>query len=189
MTSVPPTGSTGQNGQTGCLLHLLSDLTRDPALRDRLTQDPLAVIARYGVSPDKQAILRSRDIEQIASTIGREAKELIAQLRETSPTVMVPWPSHEILVKAIKPDRGATGTQLSVEVTGRQFAPAATLRFTHPGAPVVRGTDIRVHTGAEGQSTMWAKASFTKAGVYDVIVTNPDNEHGTLSAGFTAFDK
>jgi hypothetical protein len=175
--------------RTGYCFHLLADLSRDPALRDRLADDPSAVLGQYSVPPDKQAILRGRNIEQIVHMITREAHDLIIQLREQPRISPIPWGGSQVEVKSVHPPRGPTHDQLTLEIRGTWFDDNAQLTFTCPQA-TVSGTVVSVHTEPDGHSAMTAKALFTVAATYDVTVTNPDSgEYGPLSSGFIAFDR
>jgi hypothetical protein len=174
--------------RTGYFLHFLADLSRDPALRDRLADDPLAVLGQYGVALDKQAILRSRNMEQIVHMVTQEARDLIIQLREQPQIVQIPWGGSQVQVTSIHPSRGPTHDQLTLEITGMWFDDSAKLTFTCPKA-TVSATVVSVHTKPDGYSTMTARALFTVAATYDVTVANPNDDVGTLSSGFVAFDR
>ena len=179
MTNIP---------RTGYFLHFLADLSRDPALRDRLADDPLAVLGQYGVPPDKQAILRGRNMEQIVHMVTQEARDLIIQLREQPQIVQIPWGGSQVEVKSVHPSRGQTHGQLTLEVTGMWFDDNAKLTFACPKATVA-ATVVSVHTKPDGYATMTARAQFTVAATYDVTVANPNDDNGTLTSGFVAFDR
>lgn len=170
------------------LLQLAADLSRDPGLRDRIAKDPSAVIEEYGISSEAQAILRTRDTDQIVGEIAREAREIIARVRDQRPIVMMPWPTNQpTITPPLSPSESSVSTPISVTVHGTLFSNKATLLFSIPGA-TVNASNVVVNTNSEGQSTMTAMVSFPTAGVYDVAVANPRGGRATLSAGFTVTD-
>jgi hypothetical protein len=176
---------TNQHQPTGLLLQLLGDLSRDPALCDRLIADAAAVIDSYALTPVAYAALRSRDLDQITSEAAREARGVIEHLRAIVPDVALPWPTSDPVINAISPNRGAINTVLTVVVTGKFFQTGATLTFQSP-TNSYKATNIRVATTPDGRSTMNAQVTIAQPSSYDVIVTNPAGISATLSSGFTA---
>lgn len=168
----------------GRFFYLLADLSRDPKVRDRLSQDPPGLLDHYGISAEAQTVLRSGDSDQIVALISQEAHELIKNARQEQ-TVMMPWPTHVISVQTCSPGTGAVNTPISFTVTGTLFDKDAKLTFSNPNGSV-DGYEVSVQNSGQGQSTMTAKAKFASAGTYDVIVTNPNGDNGTLPAGFSA---
>jgi hypothetical protein len=168
----------------GPFLHLLSDLSRNPDLRNRFIQDPAAVLDQHGISAATRGVLRAGDTAEIAAVIAREAHALVTQLR-AQPQVMMPWAGGIVSVQSCTPDTGPVDTVISVQVTGTQFTAGAKLCFSTPSASVL-AQDTEVHTDPQGNSTMTGKVKFAVASTYDVSVSNPNQDSGTLSSGFQA---
>lgn len=86
-------------------------------------------------------------------------------------------------VTAITPDFGESGTIVSItNLTGTNFQNGATIKLTKSGE-----TDIHA-TGVTFVSSTQITCSFNLAGAatgqWNIIVTNPDTQSGTLSNGF-----
>ena len=79
-------------------------------------------------------------------------------------------------VTAINPTSGSTAGGTSVTLTGANFVSGATVKFGG-----VAATNVNVSSSTTITATTPAHA----AGVVDVVVTNPDAQLGTLTAGFT----
>lgn len=169
------------------LLHLVADLSRDPDVRDRLTQNPNAVIEEYQISPATRDLVRAGDTEKLVAVVASEAREVMARLRDRPMMAMMPWAGGIVSVTSCSPDSGTTGAALTVEVAGTRFAPDARLCFSTAPDVEVYATGTKVHTDSEGNSTITGTIKLAVAGTYDVSVTNPDNETGILPAAFVAY--
>ena len=95
-------------------------------------------------------------------------------------TITAPAPT----VTSIMPNTGTRGTSVSItNLAGNYFVSGATVKLTKTGDP-----DI-VATGVIVVSPMQITCSFSipsgaTTGLWDVVVTNPDTQYGTLSNGF-----
>jgi phosphatidylserine/phosphatidylglycerophosphate/cardiolipin synthase-like enzyme len=89
-------------------------------------------------------------------------------------TYTAPTPAPTIT--SVSPNTGTTGGGTSVTITGTGFASGATVSFG--GSPA---TSVNVVGSASITATTPAHA----AGAVNVVVTNPDNQSGTLSSGYT----
>jgi len=79
-------------------------------------------------------------------------------------------------VSSITPDKGTTNGGTSVTITGSRFQAGATVTFGGNSAmsiTVVNATTLTCDTPAGTE------------GAVDVVVTNPDDQYGTLPGGFT----
>jgi hypothetical protein len=171
---------------TGPLLHLLADLTRDGALRERLVDHPPAVIEQYGISPDTQKLLRGGDTDQIVDQIAREARALIGRLRDQPVNVTMPWAGPAGLeVKTCAPTSGPVDSPVAVTVTGTGFDVGARLWFSAPS-----GYFDASDTQVSGNGTViTGQITLKTPGSYDVTVSNSATASGTLPAGYTATAK
>ncbi|WP_394847007.1 hypothetical protein LZC95_06010 [Pendulispora brunnea] len=174
---------------SGLLLHLLADLSRDPALVERFAVDAVAVLQQYEVAQEKLEILRSRSPARIAGAVAAEV-ELLLPVLTKPPQEIVGWPAPPaVQIKTIEPNDGPINEVIPVTVLGKGFASNATLTFTRPGAQV-QGTGVEVITKPNGVTVLTAKATFKVAGGYDVTIANPGtSDSGTLPQGFTATSK
>ncbi|WP_394836668.1 hypothetical protein LVJ94_07145 [Pendulispora rubella] len=172
---------------SGLLLHLLADLSRDRTLVERFAVDAVAVLRDYKIADEKLDILRSRSAVRISAAIAAEVESLLPVVTKP-PHEIVGWAAPpSIHIKSIDPNSGPLNTPVPVKVTGTGFASNAILTFANPGAKV-QGTGVEVTTRPNGDTVLTAKATFTVAGVYDVVVANPgsDESPGKLPQGFTA---
>lgn len=89
-------------------------------------------------------------------------------------------------VTAVNPSSGARGTAgLPVQVFGTNFVKGAkvTFNFGTKGVKVIKKSTVFVNSG-EIDVTVNIKAR-AELGARTVVVTNPDQSHGSLANGFT----
>ena len=79
-------------------------------------------------------------------------------------------------VSGVTPNAGPTGGGTSVTISGSGFAAGATVRFGG-----VAATSVNVN----GSTSITAITPAHAAGSVSVVVTNPDNQSGTLTGGYT----
>jgi four helix bundle protein len=96
-------------------------------------------------------------------------------------TIKLPAPT----VGSINPSSGARNTTVSnITVTGTNFQSGATAKITKIGQPDIFGTGF-----VFSSSTQLSSGSFNlngaQSGTWNVVVTNPDAQYGTLLDGFT----
>jgi C1A family cysteine protease len=90
------------------------------------------------------------------------------------------------VVTSITPNRGSNdGVVIITNLAGSGFQPGATARLTRAGQPDVGATNINVLSGSK--ITCQLDLTGTALGPWDVVVTNPDDQSGSLPAGFTVY--
>jgi hypothetical protein len=99
-----------------------------------------------------------------------------------------PPPPPPVVVTAIAPNTLKAGKSVQVTVTGSGFATGATLSFTNGSgpAPAVKGAVVT------GTTQITATVSVKNGGpkgnrLWDVVVTNPNGQTGSLPSGFTVY--
>lgn len=86
------------------------------------------------------------------------------------------------VVTGITPAKGTTGEATkSLTIKGSNFNAAATVKLTN-GATTINATSVIVTGGSSISCTVNLTGKAT--GLYDVVVTNPDTQAGTLKKGF-----
>ncbi|HEV8382690.1 MAG TPA: hypothetical protein VGQ29_13970 [Gemmatimonadales bacterium] len=111
----------------------------------------------------------------------------------TSPGVAVTSPAvgpvtvEPLVVTAIEPNSMATGTTISVTITGSGFIPGAKVTFVNgSGGPTPKASNVLVVNSSRITATV--KVNHEKSGparVWDVRVTNSNGAQATLVDGFT----
>ncbi len=90
--------------------------------------------------------------------------------------------SQSPIIKMIIPNRGTNDGPVTVTLTGDNFDKNASAKLAKSGKEIP-GSD----TGVTSESNMLSTFDLSEqeAGVYDVIISNPDGKTGILSGGFT----
>lgn len=88
----------------------------------------------------------------------------------------LPSPASRLVVGGVDPAFGAAGRVFPVEVFGSGFQPGATVSFSNTEGSGARVTD---------ENALTVSVPALSAGVYDVIVKNPDGGKGILRRGLT----
>ncbi len=92
----------------------------------------------------------------------------------------VPGPA----VNAITPNSGETDAVVAVtDLLGANFQSGATVKLARIGYPDIAGTNV-VFVNS-GKLTCDLDLANAEGGAWDVVVTNPDSQAGTLAGGFT----
>ncbi len=94
----------------------------------------------------------------------------------TMPTAAAPT------VTAIDPDRAVTGTSVTCSITGTDLSDGCTVRLERAGQTAVSGGAVTFVASTSVTATF--DLSGAQTGLWDVVVTNPDDRAGTLPAGF-----
>jgi hypothetical protein len=142
------------------------------------------VFSGAGSGFTNRVITRFGDIAEDATVFNTGIYSATAPLRTSAPWVMQmaafragnPNPNPAPTVSAISPPTGTLAGGTAVTITGTGFLTGATVSLggtAATGVTVVSGTSITAMTPANA------------AGVVDVVVTNTDNQRGTLSGGYT----
>jgi C1A family cysteine protease len=103
-------------------------------------------------------------------------------IRLRTSTSVVPAPT----VTSITPSSGVnTGTVSITNLAGTNFQSGATAKLARSGQTDIPGTSLTV----VNSNTITCDFDLTGAatGAWDVVVTNPDSQSGTLSNGFTVY--
>jgi hypothetical protein len=167
------------------LIYLLIDAARNlNDIQSRIAENPKAVAKEYKLSKAEIALLRRGDKLEILGQLAVQAAQVVGSAGDRNVVAMMPWPSSEVTVASISPDKGPTGAAITVTVTGSNFQTGATLSFVNP-TRTVQAAVTGVTSGTS--STLTATVTFPtgSAGKYDVIVQNSDSGSGTLAQGFT----
>jgi hypothetical protein len=98
------------------------------------------------------------------------------------PTVTMTPSGNSPAITSISPTRGATNSTVNFIVTGNYFQSGATVKLMRAGAPPILGTGV---TASSSNINGIFKLTGAEKGVYNVIVTNPDGQYGSLDRGFT----
>lgn len=86
-------------------------------------------------------------------------------------------------VTSITPNTGANTGNVPVTIAGSDFQAGAAVKLTKTGQPDINATGVAVVSA--GQITANFDLTGTATGAWNVVVTNPDAQSGTLSNGFT----
>jgi hypothetical protein len=87
-------------------------------------------------------------------------------------------------VSGITPGSGVRGTTVNItDLAGTDFAEGATVKLTRSGRPDIIAASVVVASSA--QITCTFHLTGATAGQWNVVVTNPDAQSGTLTNGFT----
>lgn len=86
------------------------------------------------------------------------------------------------VIKMIIPNRGANNGPVTVTLSGEHFDENASAKLAKSGMEIIGS-----QTGVTSSSNMFSTFDLTEqeAGIYDVIVSNPDGKTGVLAGGFT----
>jgi hypothetical protein len=116
----------------------------------------------------------------------------ISQVNLTAIAVVTPTPATTVTITSsgnspaitgISPKRGATDATVSVTVTGNYFQSGATVKLMRAGDPPIQATGVTVTSSTNINGIF--KLTGAEKGGYNVKVTNPDGQSGTLVGAFT----
>jgi hypothetical protein len=108
--------------------------------------------------------------------------------RETSykPQLIVEFQEPEPRVYSITPDNGNIDEVVHItNLAGANFQTRAAVKLTKLGEADINGTNVDVVSASK--ITCDLDLTGATAGAWDVVVTNPDSESGTLRGGFTVY--
>jgi hypothetical protein len=105
--------------------------------------------------------------------------------------IIILWFSHlpsyaqdALTVTGITPNSGVTGTTVNItDLTGTGFVEGATVKLTKSGRPDITAASVVVASSTQITCTFHLTGAVT--GQWNVVVTNPDAQSGTLTNGFT----
>jgi len=87
-------------------------------------------------------------------------------------------------VTSIMPNTGIRGTSVNIpNLAGSNFVSGATAKLTRTGDPDIDATGVTVVSSTQITCTFPIPSGAT-TGLWDVVVTNPDTQFGTLTNGF-----
>jgi hypothetical protein len=89
-----------------------------------------------------------------------------------------PTQPASVMVSSITPSEGLAGVPIEVKITGTGLVANAVVTLGG------YATDVSVHTGTSGPFIIATTPRNSSAGLTDVVVTNPNGQSGTLTAGF-----
>jgi hypothetical protein len=95
----------------------------------------------------------------------------------TSPTILAP------VVTSINPNTAENTGSIPVSITGSNFIVGGTVKLTKSGQPDINATSVNVSNA----TLIFCNLNLTgaAAGTWNIVVTNPDTQSGTLTNGFT----
>lgn len=93
-------------------------------------------------------------------------------------------------VTGITPATGVSGTSVTITgIEGTGFLAGATVNLTKAGSPNIPASSVTVVSPTTLTCTIpLPAASATSGGSWNVVVTNPDGQSGTLNGGFSVTD-
>ena len=176
------------------------------AMKAPSTDQWLYVILNYDRSTDqytRQLIYKNADGSWgyfVNNKTDKEARTLvekvypvkISQVNLTAIAVVTPTPATTVTITSsgnspaitgISPKRGATDATVSVTVTGNYFQSGATVKLMRAGDPPIQATGVTVTSSTNINGIF--KLTGAEKGGYNVKVTNPDGQSGTLVGAFT----
>jgi len=87
-------------------------------------------------------------------------------------------------VASITPSSGTTNPSVTItNVTGTNFSPSATLKLTKTGETDITATGVSIPNSTTVDSASF-NLSGAATGTWNVIITNPDSQSGSLTDGF-----
>jgi hypothetical protein len=138
----------------------------------------LALSAYPSYTPDQlQTFLEGRAIDM--GTGGMDNIFGHGRLYLGNPPSSTPAPS----VTSITPNTGLNTGSTSVSISGANFVSGATVKLTKSGQTNINATSVNVSSSTQISCTL--NLSGAAAGGWNVVVTNPDAQSGTLTNGFT----
>ncbi|HYO71447.1 MAG TPA: IPT/TIG domain-containing protein [Archangium sp.] len=160
------------------LVKFIHDLTNNEKLQRAFAENPKKTMQQAGLSAKHQALLKSRDPQQVSQAV-------MAELR-TSPFIGF-WFVPPINLTSISPASGRQGQTLKITLTGQYFTDPMTANLENNTQKVP--ITLQSVTGA-GQPKSRATGTVTLAanlptGPYTVRVTSNEKATSTLSMGFT----
>jgi hypothetical protein len=103
----------------------------------------------------------------------------------SSTTTTVTTTAGKPQFKSMTPDEGNAGTTVSVtDLVGSNFQSTPTVALAHTGSPNIAATNVQWLSSSH-LTCMFTIPSNTTAGVWDVIITNPDGQSVTYGSYFT----
>ena len=99
-----------------------------------------------------------------------------------SPPSTTPAPS----VTSITPNTGQNTSSIPVSISGANFVSGATVNLTKSGQTNINATSVNVSSSTQITCNLNLSGAATSA--WNVVVTNPDAQSGTLTNGFTVTD-
>jgi hypothetical protein len=159
------------------LFHLIADLSRDPALRERFDREPEVVLDEYEVlEHEPRAAMLNRDVAEVQRLAVDEQQDVLGKL---IPSRRFMWPGNEIDVQEVAPSACRRDEAVELTIRGELFDPSAAVEFICDGE-TVHGEDVNVESHGLS-STIVVRGHFSRSGRYDVRVVNPGGEHATVA--------
>lgn len=154
------------------LIHFISDFLRDEALRCSVMEDEDAAYAKYGLSPEQQALLqRVRDGDATRDDLLKAIADEIGPIRFEPGAGALTYPAGDVIIH--RHQVSSVGDARTVELVGVGFASGSTVTFTAgdgtstPGVVTKRTCDVDV----------WQRLTVTVTlppGGYTMTITRPE---------------
>jgi|WetSurMetagenome_2_1015567.scaffolds.fasta_scaffold151512_1 hypothetical protein len=87
------------------------------------------------------------------------------------------------VVKKIDPEQGEAGTSVSTDITGGDFISNLTIKLRRSGETSITARDVTWYS-ATSVSGIFDLPNTTKAGSWDIVITNPNGQSGELTNYF-----
>jgi len=112
-----------------------------------------------------------------AATTGAAATTTAAAATTTTASTLKP------AVKKIDPEEGEAGTSVSTGITGGDFVSNLTVKLRRSGETSITARDVTWYS-ATSVGCVFDLPNTTKAGSWDIVITNPNGQSGELTNYF-----
>jgi hypothetical protein len=165
-------GSAANNLVTGD-----TNSTWDVFVRDRAAGTTSRVsVATGGIQANDRSSYSAISGDGVYVAFASYATNLVAGDTNSAVDIFVNGAAAPPTVSGIVPPQGSTAGGTGVTITGTGFA---------TGAAVTLGGLAATAVSVQNDTTITATTPAHAAGAVDVVVTNPDTQHGTQAGGFT----
>ena len=139
---------------------------------------------RYSTPGDNRTIYYRTDSGFGDPLLWSGTSSPIPSVSTNVPNLMLTLDASGPTVTSITPNSGTTGTIVDItDLAGTSFQIGATVKLTKTGETDIDGTSVNVESSTKITCTF--DLTTAAVGAWDVIVTNPDTQSGTLPGGFT----
>ncbi|MGK4009180.1 hypothetical protein WMF31_41660 [Sorangium sp. So ce1036] len=162
------------------LIYFIADYLRDPELQLRASEDPVTVLAEYGVALDMQQALRRHDHAAILEAARDEVAALLAGSSKHDHHVMM-WGTPRITVTSVSPSTAKVDSFTPLTIEGSSFPPTGKARLSfrnEQSDECVDGTIASVTTDPHGRSKLLGKVKLPRSGQWKVSVASVGNPDG-----------
>ncbi|AUX27707.1 uncharacterized protein SOCEGT47_083050 [Sorangium cellulosum] len=162
------------------LIYFIADYLRNPELQLRASEDPVTVLAEYGIALDMQQAFRRHDHAAIVKTAHDELAALLSRSSLRGHHVMM-WGTPRITVTSVSPSTTKADSFTPLTIEGSSFPPAGKARLSfrnEQSNDCVDGTIASVTTDPHGRSKLLGKVKLPRSGLWKVSVASVGNPDG-----------